>query len=81
MWLVEHEKWDDEGNETCYIKDVVDTYENLTNYFAVLFEKNPHLKLKETIPRGTNLRDTILILEGEYEVYSIIRMLPTNVPT
>ena len=81
MWLIEHTRWNSE-EEYSYIKDVVDTYENLINYFRVLAEQNPHLKMrKKGIPRGTILKDILPILEGEEEHYCIIRHLPTNVPT
>lgn len=71
-----------EHEEFSYIKDVVETYENLVNYFKLLAEQNPHLKMRyETIPRGTTLKDILPVLEGADEHYCIIRHLPTNAPT
>lgn len=81
MWLIEHTRWNSE-EEYSYIKDVVDTYANLVNYFKVLAEQNPHLKMRyETIPRGMILKDILPILEGAEEHYCIIRYSITNVPT
>jgi len=81
MWVIENTLWDDQGQEYSRIKDVVDTYENLVHYFEVLALRNPHLKQAcTTIPRGTYLKHSIPILEGEYESYSIIRYLPAWEP-
>jgi hypothetical protein len=81
MWLIEHTRWNSE-EEYSYIKDVVDTYTNLINYFKVLQEKNPHLTmLYETIPRGTALKDILPILEGSDEHYCIVRYIATDIPT
>lgn len=81
MWLIEHEKWGQE-EEMVYVRDIVDTYENLVHYFKVLSQENPHLEKKyDILPRGSALRETVVVLEGDTEMYSIIRIIPTNVPT
>jgi hypothetical protein len=81
MWVIEHTRWDDGGQEYSQIVDVVDTYENLVHYFQVLLLQLPHLKASwETIPRGTYLKHSIPVLEGAYESYSIIRYLPVYEP-
>lgn len=81
MWLIEHTVWNDD-EEYSYIKDVVDTYDNLVNYFKVLAEHNSHMSMRfNVIPRGEPLKHVLPLLEGSNEHYSIIRFLATNVPT
>lgn len=83
MWIIEHTRWD-RDEEYSRIQDVVVEYNDLIHYFQLLLDKNPHLRMVsycKTIPVLSRERDSVTILEGHSESFSIIRIEPVQEPT
>ena len=66
-------KYFDSKKESDFIYDVVENYDILVNYFKILMERNPNLKMIQPIPQNPQIGHLIPILHSNNIEYYIER--------